>query len=291
MTRTSGLLLGSIALAAFGVAAVNFGFAEPYVSASVVPVQPPVALGVAFAFVFVAGALNTAIKTRAWRKSGRGMGLTPEGGINVLAKHDLTGEVEGRPVRVHTYSRGQENKEGTTRTYTLVEAELDSPLEWSAIVGPADGELSELGRAGGAIPDVGPAEESLADVPELGETRTVTVQGGLAVWGDLTAERAEALLTPRVERAVTDIDGGVSVGDAAGTMVNAMSEMLDGAEGSNVDFAQQVLGDTARSRAKTPEATVTHEQRGLLLDDSTLERRVEAVVAAAAAAEQADSGM
>lgn len=292
MTRTSGLLLGSIVIIAFGVAAVSFGVAEPYVSSSAVPVEPPVAFGGAIALLFAAVLLNSMINARIWRGMGRGLGLTPEGGINVFAKHDLTGEVEGRPVRVHTYteSTGGGGDSGSSRTYTLVETELESPVEWSAIVGPPDGELTDLGRSGGATPDIGPEEESLAAVPEMGETQTVTVRDGLAVWGDLSAERAEALLTPRVERAVTDIEGGVSVGDAAGTMIDAMSEMLEDADGLGTGLVQGVLDAAEEGQGDTPEATVTHEQRGLLLDDSTLERRVEAVVAAAEAAEEARPG-
>ncbi|MFC7135375.1 MULTISPECIES: hypothetical protein [Salinibaculum] len=291
MTRKSGLFLGSVVLVAFGVAAVSFGFAEPYISASAVPVGPPIALGGAVALLFLAALLNTMFNALVWRRMGQNLGLTPEGGINVFAKHDLTGEVDGRPVRVHTYEQGGGGDTDSSRTYTLVEAELDSPVEWSALVGPPDRELSDLGRAGGATPDIAPDEESLADVPEFGETRTVTVQDGVAVWGDLSDERADALLTPRLERAVTDIEGGVGVGDATGTMIDAMSEMLEGAEGLGASLAQGMLDLADGDRGKTPEATVTHEQRGLLLDDSTLERRVEAVVAAADAAGQASSGM
>lgn len=286
MTRTSGLLLGSIVLGAFGVAAVAFGFAEPYVPASTVPVRAPFALGGAFVAVFAAAMLNTAFNARVWRNMGRGLGLTPEGDINVFAKHDLTGEVEGRPVRVHTYSEGG-GEADSSRTYTLVEAELDSPVEWSAIIGPADGKLTDLGRSGGAVPDIGPEEESLTEVPEIGGARTVTVRDGLAVWGDLESERADGLLTPRVERAVTDIEGGVCVGDATGTMVDAISGMLDEADGIGASLAQGVLDAAAGDRGRTPEATVTNEQRGLVLDESTLESRVEAVVASAEAAEQA----
>jgi hypothetical protein len=290
MTRSSGLLLGGIVLGTFGVAAVAIGFAEPYVPASAVPVRPPFALGGAFVAVFVAAILNTAFNARVWRNTGRELGLTPEGGINVFAKHDLTGEVDGRPVRVHTYSEGG-GETDSSRTYTLVEAELDSPLEWSAIVGPADETLTDLGRSGGAVPDIGPEGESLTDVPEMGGARTVTTRDGLAVWGDLRAERADGLLTPRVERALTDIEGGVCVGDATGTMIDAISSMLDEADGLGASLAEGVLDAAAGDRGRTPDATVTNEQRGLVLDGSTLERRVEAVVAAAEAAEQAGAEM
>lgn len=289
MTRTSGILLGSIVLVAVGVAAVTLGLAEPYVAASAVPVQPPVALGGAMAVMFAAGILNTVVNARVWRNVGRDLGLTPEGGINVFGKHDLTGQVDGRPVRVHTYSQG--GGSSSSRTYTLVEAELDAPVEWGAIVGPPDGDLTELGRSGGPTPDIGPDEESLSDVPEMGETRTVAVEGGLAVWGDLPAESAEALLTPRVERTVTDVEGGVCVGDATGKMIDAIAGMLEGADGAGASLAQGILDAAEGAREGTPEATVTNDQRGLVLDSSTLERRVEAVVAAAEAAERAGTGV
>lgn len=292
MTRTSGLLLGSIVVAAFGATAVTLGFAEPYVAASAVPVRPPVALGGSIALLFVAALLNTVINARVWRNLGRDLGLTPDGGINIFAKHDLTGEVDGRPVRVHTYSVSSGGGEtGSSRTYTLVEAKLDAPLSWSALVGPPDEGLTDLGRSGGTTPDIAPEKESLADAPELGEARTVIDRDRLAVWGDLSEQRAEALLTPRVERAVTAVDGGVGVGDATGTIIDAMSEMLDGADGLGASLAQGMLDAADGSRSEHPEATVTHDQRGLVLDSSTLQRRVEAVVAAAEAAERANSGM
>lgn len=74
-------------------------------------------------------------------------------------------------------------------------------------------------------------------------------------------------------------------------MIDAMSETLDGADGLGASLAQGVLDAAEGSRGETPETTVTHEQRGLLLDDSTLERRVEAVVAAAEAAKRAGPGI
>lgn len=291
MVRTSSLLVGTAFIVAITVIVVAIGFAEPYVSHAVIPVPLPFAFVGGFVLVIAAALLGSVLNARAWRQVGQELGVTAEGGINIFAKRDLTGEVEGWPVRVHTYSRGSGGSGGSsTRAYTLVEAELDTPVEWSAIVGPSDEDATDLSRAGGALPGIGPAEESLADIPAMGDTRTVTARDGLAVWGDLSAERAAALLTPRIERAVAAIQGGVSIGDAAGTLIDAMSYMVDGTAGIGSSLAEGQLEAATESGGDHPEMTVTHEAQGLVLDETTLERRIEAVVAVAEAAEQAETG-
>jgi hypothetical protein len=281
MTRRSALILGGLVLVAFGVVGVNFGLVEPLVPATAVPVPQPVAFVGAIGFTLVAALINSLINARVWRRMGSDLGLTPASRFAIFAKSDLTGEVEGRPIRVYTYTEGGGHNDSGT-TYTAVETELTTPVDWGALVGPAEGGVTELGPSDIGV---GSQEGSLANMPEAGGARTVAVQDGLAVWGDLPAEYGDQLLTPRVQRALAAVEGGAGVGDASGMAADAMGAMLEDAEGFGAGLAKGMLD--AADEGGRPTATVIHEQKGLVLDSETVGRRIEAVVATAAATDDA----
>lgn len=252
-----------------------------------IPVDPPIAIIGAMLLPVLAGFLGSLITAGRWYKTGQRLGFKPNFGQKGLLKPELTGEVDGRLVRVYSHTRGGgENSSG--QTYTRIEAELNRPLEWSAVVGKSNENPTDLARSGGTLSDIAPDDESLASAPEIGATRTATSEGGIVVWGSLSTERADELLTPRLEDAITTTTPGVAIGDATGMMIDALTATLDDADGRGAALASKVIRAAETGRTQAPKRTVAHDQRGLVLDASSLESRIELAVAAAEAAERAE---
>lgn len=283
------MLVGAALLTTGSIIVVLLGFASPFIPPSVIPVDPPMAIIGAMLLPVIAGILGSLITAGRWHRTARSLGFEPNFGRKGILKPELTGEVDGRPVRVYSYNSGGGGEDGSGRTYTHIEAELDRPLEWSAIVGKSDENLTDMARSGGALPDIAPDQESLAAVPEMGVNRTVDGEDGIVVWGTLPPERADELLTPRLKEVITAATPGVAIGDAAGMLVDALAVKLEDAEGHGAALASKVLDAAAGDRSQTPKRTVAHDQRGLVLDATSLRSHVELVVAAAEAAERAEA--
>ncbi|WP_267164475.1 hypothetical protein [Halovenus salina] len=288
MVRITSILVGVALVLTGGIIAVILGFASPFITPSMIPVGPPVAIIGAMLLPVIAGFLGSLITAGRWHKTARSIGFKTNFGRHGILKPELTGDVGGRPIRVYSYTSGGTPEGSSGTTYTHIEAELDRPLEWSAIVGKSDEEMTDLAQSGGTIPDIAPNEESLANLPEMGGTRTVSVEDGIAVWGDLPEERAETLLTPRLKQVITVDNPGVAIGDAAGMMIDALTARLEKSDSHSATFARKALEAAEDDRTQTPKATVACDQRGLVLDATSLESHVELVVAAAEAAEQAE---
>jgi hypothetical protein len=270
MVRTSKLLVGAVfAGLAGGLVLTVTGNAEPYVPASQLPVTPLQSIMAIFG-LFLAGifAVNYVDK-RAWKQAGAPVGLAPDG-MSLLSSPDLTGTAAGRPVRAHTYSTGSSGEAGSGRTYTVVEAELTEPVEWTALVGAED--------------DWGTAE-----VPDLGSSQAVIVDG-FVVWGDVSEAAAADLLTQRARNTLSNLGAPVSIGDTSQAMVGDMRAELADAEGMGAKMAEGML-ILAGDEDTGPTTHVKHETQGMCVDADEFQRRLDAVTAVAEAVDRTSAAV
>lgn len=270
-----GLLQFGWVLAVAGtVVVILSGNAEPYVSASQLP-RPLYVTGALAAAAVVAGLLVVSyLENQSWRTAGEAAGLAPESSsalsaVGIGPKPDLTGTVGGRPVRVRTESRRtSQQSEGDSKhtTYTVVETDLTESTDRGVIV---------TRQPGG---DAGPDR---TDVGNVG-FRNVAVDGEFA-----TVEGSEDLARTVVSGAartdLLDLEAGTMVlaGDAVGTLREALPEM------SGSSLVGGAVGDTLSDAFPETTTAVAVQTEGLVLDGTTLERQVRAVVAAADAFEGA----
>jgi hypothetical protein len=273
MVRVSKLLLALVVLVlSAGIGLAYTGTLEPLVSPTALPGSPPVALGAIFGVVLLGILVSGLLDRRAWRAAGSGVGLTAGGGPQFAAgppdrsdKATLTDTVDGRAVRARTYSTGG-GQEGSSRTYTVMEAELGTPVDWHASFGVA---------ATGAPADPGIDAAKHQDID------------GVGVRGDVPEEVARAVLGRAVEDAVTDVEGPVSVGDVQANAVDDMLDELDGeADGLAGSVAEGMLNLASDGEAG-PSRTVQHRTRGLVTDERELRRRLDAVTTVADAVDRA----
>lgn len=239
------------------------GMIESIVSPDQLPGQPVVGVGAIVGLVVIGLLFSAYLDRRAWMEMGGSAGLTAGGGTRFAGgppedsdKPTLTGTVDGRPVRARTYSTdGGPNESG--KTYTVVEAELDTPVDWHASFGFED------------------AEEVPED-PGIDAAKTRTVDG-VGVRGEIPEDHARAVLTREVREAVSNVEGEVAVGDV---VENAIGDMLDGfdeeAGGMAGTFAKGML-QAASDGTGGPSRMVQHRDEGLLTDEETLRRRIDAV--------------
>lgn len=268
MIRISKLVVWVVAIGlSLGLVLTATGNAEPYVSVSQLPVTPPQAIISAFGMVFAAVLATGLLDKQAWKRAGSAVGLAPDG-MTLLSQPDLTGTVDGRSVRAHTYSTGGGGEGSSSKTYTVVEAELREPVEWTAMVG---------------------SEESWgkADVPDIGSSQAVTIDG-FVVWGDISEDLAEDLLTRQARNALSTFGAPVSVGDAEQAMVGDMMEELDDAEGMGAKMAKGMLSMAGDGDAG-PTTHVKYETRGITFDEDELQRRLDVVTTVADAVEQTNA--
>lgn len=288
MVRITSVLVGVALLLTASIIAVLLGFASPLITPSMIPVDPSIAIIGAMLLPVIAGFLGSLITAGRWYRTGQSIGFKPNFGHKGILKPELIGEVDGRRVRIYSYNSGGGPESSSGQTYTHIEAELNRPLEWSAIVGKSEEDMTDLARSGGALPDIAPDDESLASVTEMGAAQTAADGDEITVWGTLSTERADELLTPRLREAITATTPGVAIGDAAGMVIDALTATLDDADGYGAALAGKVLDAAEGDRTQAPRETVAHDQRGLVLDATVLESHVELVVAAAEAAERAE---
>lgn len=276
MVRRSQLLLGLVTvLVAGGIVAAYTGNAEPFVSPASLPGSPIHGVAAAGAVVLLAAVGSSYRTRRAWIRTGEAVGLTPgdapelgepsQSSSQLVSRPDLVGRVGGRTVRARTYSTSGSDSD-SSRTYTVVEAALDPPVEWTAMFGPAEGDL--------------------ADDTTVGSMRTAAVDGEVAVFGDVPEDLAADLLTPRVRDALRPVGGRAAVGDVERRMAGAMADTLSEADGAMAGLAKGMLDMAAGDAGDSLSRQVQHRDRGLCLNEAELERRVEAVVALAAAVDR-----
>lgn len=257
------------ALLVAGTVIVLFsGQAESVVSASQLPQDPFVMFGVAAGSVLVGWLVIGRHETRSWLAAGRQANLTPEGGGGLLGKPDLTGTINGRPVRARTVKRkkGQGSRDTSSKqTFTVVEADLDSPAEEGLIVTPASGGRTSATRASIEI------DPERADVKD---DRLAVAGGSEAV--------AQEVISGRSRSALLDMDGFdlVYVGNASEAVSEMIPDVSDSRLGSWFEgkITDRVPGDPS---------TVSTETMGMVHDGDRLRRQVEAVAAVADAFERA----
>ncbi|MFB6205259.1 MAG: hypothetical protein ABEJ05_01850 [Haloglomus sp.] len=268
MFRRSKILLALLVLvAAAGISLAYAGMLEPLVSTADLPGPPPVAIGAIAGVVLLGVLVSHVLDRRAWRKMGNHAGLTPNsapefttGPADQSDKATLTGTVDGRAVRARTYSTsGGQNR--SSKTYTVVEAELGTPVEWHASFGVAE------------------AAEA-PDDPGIDAAKSQVIDG-VGVRGDVSEDVARSVLGREVKDAVTEIEGPVSVGDVKDNVVGDMLDELDSeADGLAGSVAKGML-NMASDGEDGPSRTVEHRDRGLLTDERELRRRIDAVTVVA----------
>jgi len=259
--------------AAGSLVLVISGQAEPYVTPERIPGGPMGGFGI-MAGVIIAGVVVIGrLETRAWKKMGRKAGLEPERGLNLLGRPAMTGTVRGRPVRVDSYkvsSGGSGESGGSSTTYTLVEAELAEPVERGFFFGKHGGESSHI----------------LDDLPN--ELREKRVGDEFYAMGDIPAETAAQLHTPRVSDTFRDPNGAgtVVVGDPTDVIMSAVPDSGGGLMGSFTGIVESKLRDKAEFDA----SMASHGRKGLILSAEKLDKQLAAVVAVAEAYERAEAG-
>lgn len=219
-----------------------------------------VAVGTAAAgFVVVAH-----VKSRAWRAMGRRLNLEiGSGGLGLFGTPDLRGTVQGRPVRVGTFTkRTGSGESSSSTTYTIVEANLDQHVE--------DGVIVAHDESGGATLD------DYEGMP----VEKINLEGGFVAVG-ATEGIADEILTPRVRNALAGPEelGMVSVGNLIDTMMDAIPD------------TGRVFGWVAEQAKKSQpggdSSTVSIKTKGVILDPEEIQHRLDAVAAVADAYEDA----
>jgi hypothetical protein len=277
MVRRSKLLLAVVVVvASAGIGLAYFGMIESIVSPEQLPGSPVAGVAGIIAVVGVGVLASRYLDTKAWTEMGTQTGLTAGGRSQFASgppeksdKPVLTGTVEGRPVRARAYTTGGRNE--STVTYTVVETELGTPVDWHAAFGTPQ-------------TDQGPEDHP------VGAVNTQTVDG-VGVRGDISEDLARAVLTPAVRDAVANVEGEVSVGDPIDNAVGDMLNQIDGGEGGIAGTVAEGMLKMADETDDGPSRVVQHRVEGLLTDGGTLTRRIEAVTAVADAVEEASAGV
>lgn len=273
MVRRSKLLIASVVvLASAAIGLAYTGTLASFVAPEQLPGSPVVGMGAILALVVLGLLSSVYLDRKAWREMGEQAGLTVGGGSRFADgppqesdRATLEGIVDGRPVRARTYSTGG-GQTGSSRTYTVVEAELGSPVEWHASFGTPN-------------PDRAPKDPGI----DAAKTRTVD---GVGVRGEVSDEIARAVLTPAVRDALSAVEGEVAVGDVKENFVGDVLDELDDADGGLAGtFAEGVLRSTTEVE-EGPSRVVGHRDRGLLTDGTELQRRIDAVTAVADAVDR-----
>lgn len=221
--------------------------------------------------VVVAVIASSTISKRTWKAAGRKANLSPEPNGRI-GKPDLSGEIEGRPVRARTIKRkkkGSSSKNSSKVTYTVVEADHAEPTTDGVMIGrKSAGEAAESTDFG-----------SLSVGAEAVGDRFVVVGGG-----DETL--ADAVLSNRARNALLSIDdlSYVSVGDPTDTIMKNMPDMSGSFLGSAVEGKMESMLKRKTAGDVSSAAIVT---KSVLYDAEELRQQAVAVAAVADAHEEA----
>lgn len=251
-----------------GVILVGSGNAEPYVSASQLPVDGPLELFGLAAGLLVLGAVVVAVLERgSWTTAGRRANLIASGG-GIVRKPDLEGTIDGRTVRARTHSRrtGSGGEGGSTKTtYTVVEAELDGPATEGLVFSATGDETLSHGSVNVDLGSDATAVNGVAVVGKPDLAREV-----------LTNRVVDAMQAPR--QLETVYVGNVTdllldeIPDADGLVTGALTETMR----SGVEAGLPGDADTVRM-----------ERNGVILDADELEAQTRAMAAVADSFEHA----
>lgn len=272
-----GALL-KLAIPAWGIlllgllASIYTGWGGSTLTPADVPVGQDMAVFGAFG-LFIAGAglvgtLYKRHKSARWTAAGREAGFQPTGGGSTP---ELTGTVDGRPVRARVETRRvNTGEEGGSRIAytTLVEAELGTPAAEGAILG---GDWGELDAEKGSI-----TFEELVETP-LPDLHVVSA-GDLHVVATTDAI-ARAVAGGPVQDAVRSLEGPnlLYAGDASRVIVPY-------AEAQNEALEESIFGyriDSLVGAIPADAGWVTVETKRLIQDAEELQRLGRAAAAAA----------
>ena len=274
----------SLVIGIFGAAALGSGVAEEIITSLQLGDQRiPIAGGV-FLLGVVGWIVFGRLRIRQWYAIGRRAGLSPGENGSFLSRlrrnllvttidplPDLVGTVDGRTVRARTYATPTSSGDsgGGARNYTIIEAELSRPTDASIILLPSSEGDETLG---GMLP---------------GDAETAAVDDDIEMVGRGSVEIAGELVTgsARKELLGGDEPFGVFVGDPT----DAMLDTLEGELGMGMSLAMNALAERLREHPANDPATVSVNNRGLLLDADLLARQTRAAAAIADAVEQVET--
>jgi hypothetical protein len=248
------------------VIVIGSGNAEPYVSASRIPVAGPLQFAGLIAALVLPGAIVLyLLEKRSWNRAGRNAGLTPAG-MTFVGKPTLEGTVDGRTVRARTVTRkvGGGGEGGPNRTtYTVVEADLDAAVDDSVVLAGASDSATPAG-----VRDVDFG-------PNTTEVRNVAAIGDESIARDVvTPAVSDALATPKYI-------GAVYAGDAESVLLEAFPE----GDGGMGGYVLEKLEDEFADRLPGDASTVSTESKGVVLSATEFEAQTRAVAAVADALE------
>lgn len=245
---------------------VYTGRAAPYLTLADLPVAPIRAAAGLVALALAGVYAIDRLKVRDWRTTGEAAGLQPRGGGLLGGTPQLVGSVGGRPVRARTVERSKTvegDSRTRSRTYTVVEADLQEPASVVLVLFWGDGAASDA-----------PLVEAY---PELSVTE---LDGSFEVVGPEGVARG--IVASRAGNALRSLqsEGSMYVGDVGELLAEAGGDAADqGLVG--------LLGDSAADALPGDATTVSTQTRGLVLDADAIERQATAVAAVADAFESA----
>lgn len=272
MIRRSKLLVAPVVIGVSAVIGLGYaGMIESLVSPDQLPASPAVGALAIFAVVGLGWLASRYLDTRAWKEMGRNVGLTAGGGPQFAGgpaeksdKPTLTGIVNGRAIRARTYTTGGRND--SNKTYTVVEAELDTPVDWHASFGTP---RTEQGAADHSV-----------------DAATMQSIDGVGVRGEVPEDAARDVLTRDVRDAVASVAGEVSVGNVVDNLVGDMLTQLDGDAGGVAGAIAEGMLSAGGRGDDGPSRVVEHRAEGLLTDEQVLRRRIDAVTTVADAVDR-----
>lgn len=255
-------MVGWATVVSAAVVLVLSGTAEPYVSASAVPINGPLEMFGVTAGLFVAGGIVISqLEKGSWKRAGKQAKLTP-GGWGVFGKPPLEGTIDGRPVRARTVKRrtGSSGEGGSSKsTFTVVEAELSATASDGLILSPGDAAV----LSGESVNvDLGPETTTIGEIGVVGSqplARDV-----------LTTRVSDALQQPETTEAVY-----------AGNATDLLLDAIPDADGLISGAITGTMASGIEKRLPSDAGTVRTEQKGVILNATELEAQATAVAAVA----------
>lgn len=261
-------MFGWATVAFAAVVLVLSGNAEPYVSASAIPITGPLEMfGVMAGLAVVGWMVISQLEKGSWNRAGKRANLAPAG-WGLVGKPALQGTVDGRPVQARTVKRrtGSSGEGGSSKTtYTVVEAELSAPAADGLVLSPGDGAVLS-GRSVNV--DLGPETTSVGDIGVVGSDAL-----------------ARDVLTTRVRDALQQPETMETV--YAGNAADLLLEAIPDAEGTISGFVTGKMESAIEDRLPGDAGTVRTEQKGVILNATELEAQATAVAAVAESFERA----